>query len=73
MDFVIVTADEKTGRLVPYHVPDYAIDISRDRDHIIDALTGDTGAWGRMSKGRRTALEALNQRERQMLLEHLEG
>ena len=49
-----------------------AIDISRDRDHVVDALRGDNGAWGRMSKGRRAALEALNDRERHALLAHLQ-
>lgn len=71
MEYLIIKADEKGGSLRPITVPDDAIDISHDRGHMRDAIRGDNGAWGRMSKGRRAAIEALNEHELRMLLEHL--
>ena len=68
MDIVIFD-----GPLVPIignelHIPDDAIDVSRDTEHMIAALHGDEAAWNRMSKGRRDNILALDNHKRETLL-----
>ena len=68
MQYLTITADS----VQVYTVPDEALDISRDTDHIRDALRGDNGAWGRMAKSRAKAIQAMTKPEQATLLSWVE-